>query len=479
MVRDDVERLREALTKAGFTSEGIAERLGDSATAAVARDDFREALRVTAGGDPLDTLVRLFVCGTSETDDAIAGALAPLPLAAARAAGLIEGNRAGLDLEPYDGWWLLADLPARPGQALPADHVLGVGGASTTLANSTIRRRAGSALDIGTGCGIQALHLSTHAQTVVATDVSPRALTFAATNAALNGLTWELLERDLFEGVPDRSFDLVVSNPPFVVGPGQLTHAYRDSGRAGDAVCSELAAIAPRLLKPDGMIQYLANWLYVTDGDWEDRVAGWFAGTGMDVWAIQREVQDPLDYVRLWINDASEKHDPLRAAHWLDWFDANKVSAVGFGLITARNSGRDDPTVVCEDLRQQVEGPMGELVAQWFDRRDWLRSHDLLTARLRKADGLQLRQEASFGDEGWAVDRQLLALTGGPRWVEEVDPLILALVSGCDGSLPLSAVVDLLASAHEVPPNDLQRVMLPIVDHLVERGMLAPCAATS
>ncbi|HEX6685776.1 MAG TPA: methyltransferase [Candidatus Limnocylindrales bacterium] len=472
----DVLRLREALVNAGYTTEGIAERLGPAGSEAAARNDFREALRRTAGGDPLDTLIRLFVVGQAEPEAAIARALKPLTLEKARRGGIVNGDEAGVDLEPYGRWWVMADLPAEPGRPLPADHVLGVGGASTTLTNATIRRPVGSALDLGTGCGVQALHLKTHAQAVTATDLSKRALAFAAVNATLNGLDWELRRGDMTEAVEGRRFDLVVSNPPFVVGPGTATHTYRDSGRAGDNVCAELAAAAAGLLNPGGTMQFLANWIHVKGEDWEDRVAGWFAGSGLDVWAIQREVQDPLDYVRLWLADASEPDDPIRAAGWLDWLEAHDVSAVGFGLITARASGHDDPVVVCEDLRQQVSQPMGERVAQWFDRREWLRRNDLLASTLRLAPGLQLRQEASFGaGEGWAVDRQLLALTDGLRWVEEIDPLILAVVSGCDGTIPLSGVFDLLAAAHGVPPDDLKNAMLPVVDHLVERGMLAPC----
>jgi hypothetical protein len=370
----------------------------------------------------------------------------------------------------------MADLPAQPGRQLPADHVLGVGGASTTLAGATLRHPVDTALDLGTGCGVQALHLSQHARSVTATDLSPRALSFAATNAALNGVQWELLHGDLLEPVRGRRFDLVVSNPPFVVGPGVATHTYRDSGRAGDGVCAELAAAAPEMLTEGGTLQFLANWMHVDGEDWEDRVAGWFAGSGMDLWAIQREVQDPLDYVRLWLADASEKHDPHRAAQWLDWFAEHHITGIGFGLITARNSGAADPVVVCEELRQQVEQPLWMRVSEWFERRDWLRGNDILRARYRLADGLQLRQEATMGEEGWAVDRQLLAMPHGLRWVEEIDPLILALVSGCTGVLPLRDQLALLASAHEVPPDDLEKALLPVIDHLVERGILVPCA---
>ncbi|HWG99844.1 MAG TPA: methyltransferase [Pilimelia sp.] len=481
-----VDRLRAALAGASFTAAGVADRLGPAVVAAVGRNDHRAALRRTAGRDALDTLIRLFLCQQTEPADAVAAALAPLPLSDALAAGLVaphgDGLRQGVDLEPYaDDWWILSDVPAaaRPGQPLPGDHVLGVGGASVTLAAATPRRPVRSALDLGTGCGVQALHLSAHADAVTATDVSDRALRFAATTAALNGLDWELLRGDLAAPVAGRRFDLVVSNPPFVVGPGLATHTYRDSGRAGDAVCAELAAAAPALLAPGGTMQFLANWLHVAGQDWGDRVAGWVAGTGLDAWVIQREVADPVAYVNLWLADAAEAADPGRLAAWLDWFDAHRVEAVGFGLVTLRAGGHADPVVRVEDLRQPVDGGLGGHVDAWFDRQDWLRRRDttgLLAQRYRAAAELRLRQEATLGPEGWAVDRQVLELTGGLRWSEEIDPLVLALVGGCDGSVPLREQVTLLAAAHGVPEAELAEVAGPLAAHLVERGVLYPAA---
>nr|MDT0657018.1 methyltransferase [Micromonospora sp. DSM 115978] len=483
---DGVGRLRDALTAAGYTANGIADRLGPRATTAVARNDYRAALRATADRDPLGTLIRLFICGQTEPEVAVAGALAPLPLADALAAGIVErsgdGIRQALDLEPYgDSWWVLADLPAgtRPGQALAADHVLGIGGASATLIGATVRRPVRTALDLGTGSGVQALHLATHAGAVTATDVSPRALRFAATTAALNGQRWELLAGDLVAPVAGRRFDLVVSNPPFVVGPGTTTHTYRDSGRVGDAVGAELAAAAPGLLNPGGTMQYLANWVHVAGEDWGERVAGWVAGTGLDAWVIQREVADPMAYIDLWLADAGEAAEPGRVVAWLDWFDAHKVEAIGFGLINLRHSGHDQPVLRVEDLRQSVQPPLGDQVTAWFDRRDWLRDRDeaaMLAARYRAADGLKLHQEATMGDEGWAVDRQVLAMPHGLRWSEEVDPLVLALVGGCAGRVPLREQLALLAVAHEVAESELAEAALPIISHLVERGVIVPVA---
>jgi hypothetical protein len=207
---------------------------------------------------------------------------------------------------------------------------------------------------------------------------------------------------------------------------------------------------------------------------WDDRVAGWVAGTGLDAWVIQREVTDPVSYVRLWLSDASERTDPERMAAWLDWFDAYKVEAVGFGLVTLRRGGHADPVVRVEDLRQAVDPPLGDEIGGWFDRQDWLRAAgSLLGYRYRAADGLRLHQEATIGTEGWAVDRQVLELTSGLHWSEEVDPLVLALVGACDGTVRLADQLTVLAAAHEVPVDVLADVAEPIVAHLVERGFLA------
>jgi methylase of polypeptide subunit release factors len=485
---DELSRLREALSQADYTAEGIAARIGPEAVEAVRRNDFRALLHATTDRDPLATLVRLFIAGQIEAEDAVTAALAPLPLSAALGAGLVErygdGVHAGVDLDVYGDWWVLSDLDAdaRPGP-LRTDHVLGVGNAATTLAGATVREKVGTALDVGTGCGIQALHLSTHADRVTATDLSERALRFAATTAALNDMSWELRAGDMLAPVAGRRFDLVVSNPPFVVGPGSTRYTYRDSGRTGDAVCAELARSAPDVLTDGGTMQFLANWLHVAGEDWRDRVAGWFAGSGCDAWVIQREVSDPVEYVNLWLRDASETVtstggvDPARAQAWLDWFDANRIEAVGFGLVTLRRGGRRDPVVRLEELRQSVEPPLGAQVVAWFDRQDWLAAHpgpDLLATRLRRPDGLRLTQEASHADGDWRVDRQLLTQPDGLRWAEEVDPLVLAVVSGADGAAPVGDLVAVLAAAFDTPEPALRAMVVPVVAHLVERGFLVP-----
>jgi release factor glutamine methyltransferase len=73
-------------------------------------------------------------------------------------------------------------------------------------------------LDVGTGSGAIALALADEhprAQ-VTGIDASEDALALASENAARLGITVEFLRRDLFDGLPDGPWDLVVSNPPYV-----------------------------------------------------------------------------------------------------------------------------------------------------------------------------------------------------------------------------------------------------------------------
>jgi methylase of polypeptide subunit release factors len=329
-----------------------------------------------------------------------------------------------------------------------------------------------SALDLGTGCGVQALELSGHAERVTATDVSERALRFAATTAVLNGLSWELLAGDLAAPVAGRRFDLVVSNPPFVIGPGTTRYTYRDSGRPGDSVCAELAGAAAALLTEGGTMQFLANWVHVAGADWQDRVTGWVAETGCDAWIVQRELSDPIEYVSLWMRDAAEVVDPARAQAWLDWFDAQRIEAIGYGLITMRRNDRKDPIVRVSDLRSAPRPPTGADVEAWFDRQEWLAAHpDPLAARYTRSPDLRLTQQASHDGAEWTVDTQVLA---AGLWSQEVDPVTLALVDGADGTVTMAEQITVLAAAFDTPDAALAAMAVPVVTQLVERGLLTP-----
>jgi methylase of polypeptide subunit release factors len=484
------DTLRTALSKARYTTDGVRDLLGHGAHAALGRGEVEPAFRASADGGELGVLVRLLLLGAVEPDAAVAAALAPLAPADAVAAGLLrrdgEGWRAALDLRPYgvDGgdepgseWWVLSDLDLR---RQDRDHVTGVGAASLTLAAATSRRPVGSLMDLGTGCGVQALHATRHARSVTGTDVAPRALALARATFALNDLDIELLEGRWFEPVAGRRFDQIVSNPPFVPGPARVDHVYRDSGQDGDAALAALVRALPEHLEPGGVAQLLGSWLHVRGEDWPDRVRSWLPD-GVDAWIIQREVADPALHVGTWQRDAGlELASPAARAQagvWLDWMERERVEAIGFGILALRRT--DGPaTVVFEDLRGAVDDPLGPEVEGWLDRVDWLRAHAaddaLLDARLALAPSVVLERYAEPGEEGWSEAGAAVARMDGPRWRHEVDEPAAALLAGCAGVLPLRELVELLAFAHDRPADELVAATLPAVREFVRHGLLVP-----
>ncbi|WP_425472905.1 DUF7059 domain-containing protein [Vallicoccus soli] len=467
----------------GYDADGVAELLGPVAQRALARSETVPARRATAGGSALEQLVRLWLLQLPVPEEAVAEAL---PVEAALRLGLVARDgaslRARLDVRPYDeGFLVVSDLgTGLDGEVspLPADHVLGVGGASTSLAELTVRPPVGRALDLGTGCGVQALHLSGHAREVVATDVLPRAVRLARLTAALSGVELDVREGSWFAPVRGERFDLVVSNPPFVVGgtAGGGERTYRDGGEAGDALCARLVREAPAHLTEGGWCQLLANWVHRRGEDWRERVGGWLP-EGCDAWALQREVLDPAEYVSLWLHDAGDAAGPrYRDLYdaWLGALERDGVEGVGFGWVSLRRVDAAAPQRRVEDWPHAVEAPLGPHVLDAFGRWEWLRGHaaDLLGQRLRVADGVVQEQVGPPGAED--PEHLVLRQQGGLRRAERVGTAAAGLVGACDGTVPLGVLVEAVAAVLDEDAEGLRASVLPVVRTLVADGTLVP-----
>ncbi len=384
---------------------------------------------------------------------------------AARAAG---GPAAAGGSWADDGFsvlgYVVSDLKARPGGPPPRpDHVVGQGGASANLAQLVIRRPVDSALDLGTGSGVQALHLAARARHITATDVSPRALEVARLSLALSGVEAELLEGSLFEPVACRTFDLIVSNPPFVISP-EPRFEYRESGLPGDELCRRLVRQAPARLAPDGWCHLLANWLHVEGEDWRERVAGWIEG--VDGWVVQRDVRDPAEYAEMWLRDSCETGSPeyrRRYDAWLEAFEARKVTGIGFGWITLHNSGGDHVRV--EELRHAVDQPVGAYV------RDVVRGRPAPPTpqtTLRAAPGLVQAQIGPPGAED--PERIVLRQTRGLRRAAQVGTVAAALAGACDGDLPLGPLLAAIAEIMETDPDAVREQAFAVLPDLIADG---------
>ncbi len=496
--------LARDLAELKYTVDGVEALLGAEAYAAFARDHPVPALLKTRDDDgALAAVVRLWLLAEPVSRAAVNTALPETGVEALLSLRLIESAdpvagcatvRAAVDLRPY-GWpsqdngendgkggngtdlWVASDLAAhqRPG-VLRRDHVLGIGQASLTLAQSIVRRPVRTALDLGTGCGIQTFHLLEHAQHVVATDISARALAFTRFNVLLNAMQLgiepenlqarvDLRQGSLLEPVAGETFELVISNPPFVITPRSSAEnaadrfTYWDGGLAGDELVAALVRGLPDVLAAGGTAQLLGNWEIRDGASWSAAPESWIR-EGTDAWFIQREQVSPGHYAETWLQDASQNRDMGQygqsyAAYLAD-FASRAVSGVAFGLIWLRQPAPSDEVQGGERIRRfeeilyPIEQPVGPHLGAAVDRADWLAGlapDALPQTRLIVAPDVTEERHQRPGAEHPGVI--LLRQGAGLRRTNLLSTELAGFVSVCDGDLTVGQIIAALATLLE------------------------------
>jgi hypothetical protein len=486
-----VEALRADLEHAAYTVDGVRAVVGPVADAALHREQALPADLATRGRrEPAAVLVRCFAIGMPVSDVDLDRALASLATAGAAELGLVETSggevRATCDLRPYGDeahdWWVVSDQSEiAHGGPLPTDHVLGVGPASATVAQWTPRRPVRRALDLGTGCGVQALHLATHSDKVVTTDLSERALAFARFTTTLNDANVELRTGSLLEPVVGERFNLIVSNPPFVITPRRpdiTTYEYRDAGLVGDAVLKRLVQALGDHLEPAGIALLIGNWEVCAGQTWRDVWSSWLDGAGLDAWVVQREEQDPAEYAELWAGDSGSRngtpgYEDLYAA-WLADFAGRGVERVGFGVVALQRPGHSrEVWTDLTDHRGPVAAAMGPAVEAGLRARTWLAEHDddavLDVAWTCPADVIEER----YSRPG-AADPEVIQLRQGRGLgrVVRLDTVGAGLVGVCDGTLTARQALGAIASLLDRPEADVVETATPLLRTLVADGLL-------
>ncbi|VXB77192.1 conserved hypothetical protein [Citricoccus sp. K5] len=563
-----------------YTTDAVGDLLGAMAAAALEREQAEPARRRLAqvmhdAGAPGSQRALAAAVSCWMLGDSVPTAVLDAALPTLTAAGAAEINlgwiREGafhpvVDLSPYSTddlgeVWVASDQTAlQTRTTLPSWHVLGIGRASMTLAGNVIRRPVARALDLGTGCGIQTLHLLAHADHVTATDLSHRALEFTAFNLALNaealgldlteaqerdaqpqsprggfpltlGGRVTLLQGDLLEPVAGRRFDLVVSNPPYVITPrsgsepdrftGEVEdgiNTYRDGGRSGDRLLAELVATLPEHLEPGGMAQMLGNWEIhglpdsatgsVREGapdrvagaaspqlpGWEVRPRSWVP-SGVDAWFIQRDLLDPAGYAETWLQDSSEQFDTARYTagyrRYLEDFGERGVAAVGFGYVWLRRpavprAGR----IRTEVLESELQQPLGPAWAEAVDRWDLVAGDTADTAdtagtadtgdlsALRElyvtvpGDVTEERHQRFGSDHPEII---LARQGGGFRRTAHVDTATAGFLSAADGEFAVGQLTGAVAGLLDLDEAG-ERALVTAVAELLTDGFLTVTA---
>lgn len=476
----DARRLREFLAEAHYTNEEFQK-------SAI----LRELPKRAAGNLPyllerlreptiLNLLLRWFFLSVPAEDDLAAG-LVPEPiLAIMLEAGMLV--RAGSQLSPAvmltpcDEYLFAADTAALMDAQSPG-LVVWPNPTTRLLVQFTIRRPVETTLDLGAGCGIQAVLAANHSRQVTATDLNPRAAEFTAFNARLNGVeNIESLTGDTFETVQNRTFDLIVANPPFFVTPS-ADQMYCENSMELDGYCRRVVREAPRHLNEGGFLQMVFEWVQVRGEGWQDRIREWLQGTGCDAWVFRGYVREAAAYARERIRQTSPAADPEALARWMEYYRDRGVEEIHGGILAMRRrAGRN--WVRFEDMPSNPGKPFGNAVWQAFAGIDFLELHstdeEMLAARPKLSTDVELEQHMRQVDRRWQPASMELHLTAGIQGSMRLEPPVADFLARLDGRQSLGELASDLAQRVGADPRVVQRECISVVRRLMERRFLLP-----
>jgi methylase of polypeptide subunit release factors len=462
------------LRDAGYDAPTIQERLGTGDQLLARSPELPSHLRRLGARDELAVLLRLFLLGVPVPAERVEALTRPRLRELLADAGLLVADADAVHgtarIVPHDELLIASDHAG--GAEEHADHVPGVHRPSVALAHLTVRGDGERALDLCTGNGIQAILLAAHAAHVVATDVNPRALAYAAFNAALNGAgNVETRLGSFFEPVARERFDLVVANPPYVVSP-ESAYLFRDSGMRGDAVSEHVVRAAPAALAPGAFASVLIAWALDPD-DPAARPRSWLEGSGCDAFLLHTSTDDPIETATVWNRDLLDRPEVYAEAldRWLAYYRELGIEQLGYACLVLRKraDGRDG-WVEALQLPRAALRPAGRHVRRLFETRDVAAGADLLDRRVRVTADAVVTQETRFADGRWQPDSLTLRLETGLPFSAELDPPTARLVRALDGSRTLR---DALAAAVET--DEERQAGVALARRMLEVGFLELC----
>ncbi|MCP5092845.1 MAG: methyltransferase [Gammaproteobacteria bacterium] len=478
--KSDVREFRAYLDANDYNEQALNTLIG-TAKPPQAENEHRLSY-VTRELTTRNALIRLFLLGMSIDQAAAADILPTSFIELCTTAGLLDVDhgrlRSSVVIVAVEDLLFASDAFRKLGGDEAVDFVLPASTHSTNyLRRLTMRTKLGSMLDLGCGCGVHALFASRHSGKVVATDISPAATRYTTFNAWLNDIdNVDCIVGNLFEPVADQSFDLIVSNPPFVLGPDD-TFVYRDNPLELDGLCQQIVDQAPSFLNKNGCLQMLGEIVEFEPDSWHERMKSWFAGTRCDTWVLHSPALHPVHYVSKRANDLSG--NVLQEAgsfdRWIEYFETRKVSAIHPVMVAMRRREGNNWLHV-HNWQGDVESDAGEAVRMSIASCDFLercRDDDaLLTETLVISPDISLEQQFTRQDHAWEPRSSVVRLTNGIPMDAEIDMPILAFLNQLDGEKPLQTTLETFSKAVGADRAKLTADLLPILRLLIGRGIL-------
>jgi hypothetical protein len=459
-----IEALRKSLKSSGYI-EALTER-GD--------EELR--LRRTDVTSPLHTLLALLHAGHQVSVADISRIFEPWLLKELLEEGILSRD-AEMIVSPYRmsaaGGLLILHDPYPP---LQPDYVSGINPAARTLASLTMRMPVETALDVGTGCGYQALLLAKQAKSVVAVDILPRALWLTTFNAQLNEVTnISCREGNFFDPVRGEHFDLIVCNPPFIVSP-DTDYFFRDSGLGGDSVSEMVLKSAIEHLTEGGFATVLVNWGLKRDQEWDEPGRAWLAGRPCDAMFVRWDTAEPLAYAATWnahLAQISKQQYGASLDRWVEYMASLDFDSIAeLGVVLRHRPGQN--WVVGFAATESPSGDATGQVTRIFAAQDYIEEHgsgDLLDQHFALINGHRLDQAMEFVNGSYEIHAAFMHPSAGLGLHGEVPANIIPVLFNLSAGT-LREVVTSFARDMDADLDESMQNAAAMVEQLLRRGLL-------
>jgi precorrin-6B methylase 2 len=423
--------------------------------------------------EPAAILVRLFMLRDPIAPEDAVRTLGDL--AALRDAGLLEDSAEGLVSRAHLA--LAADVPCfgdPPGS--DPDAVMPMGGATLELIRALVPRAVNAALDVGCGAGSVALHLARAGTRVVATDIDPRALSWARFNADLNGIdTIDFRCGDLFEPVRGERFDRIAAHPPFMAcAHGESRSTFVHGGPRGDELAQRLLQGAPAHLTDSGRLVMVADWPVVTGDPLAERMRARLGHCPVGLLILQSPTKNLDEYCALCAAVECAGLGPefvQSALRKRDHYERLGISSVTFVVVVVEASKAAWTSLV--PVRHPTDAPV---TAEGIER--LLATHalahlgDVGRARLRLPEGTALvLQPLPDGSEPAVIVR---LPASRPEWPPVLDASTASLVHLIAQAPSVGHAAEQATSTHRDASAFEADDVLRAAREALRRGVLEP-----
>ncbi len=358
-----------------------------------------------------------------------------------------------------------------PDIVFPAIHV-----GTRTFLQIIPQTPAESVLDLCSGTGVAAILASRTSQDVVAADLVPRSNHFARFNCRLNQVEKvEILESDLFSALQGRSFDRIITHPPYVPALTPIAF-YRDGGQTGENLIQKIIQQLPDHLNPGGTFFAICAGLDTDQGTFEHRVRNWLGERQMehDIIFARKAQSTPQEFMRelMW---AQQHMESAEITQWQEVFKQIGAYNMSYGVLSIqrRQSPTSAPWTARTLMSQLTSGEGIEWAFHWRqqclqpDPENWLtKLQPRLSPRLR----VTITHSVENGE---LAPTNFVLSSDAPFYAEaRVEPSMATIVSWFDGQKTVGNIYQEAVQKKLIPADYPLSSFVNLIAIFIERGYL-------